>query len=165
MPRRHVSGSPLESLCCFPGVRCPPRTQSSKAVPSQPPYPSPTTTPSLNMLTRASAGFRLGSALSRQCRLNSTTSKPLSSRSQVAPTTFSEKASPRNVHDRPEQIRGFPVSPPPRGVKTDGATPRERPQPTLSREEAFDGPSKPRMMYARQSQRELPDFKVGRAVC
>jgi cytochrome c oxidase assembly factor 1 len=110
------------------------------------------------MLTRTPAGVRLASALSRQCRLNSTTSKPIASRSQVPPTTFSEKASPRNVHDRPEQIRGFPASSPPRWAKNDGAAPGGRP--TLSREEAFDGPSKPRMMYARQSQRELPDFKV-----
>ena len=87
-------------------------------------------------------------------RFNS--SIPRSPRETLQPTTFSEKSAPKTVHDRPEQIRGFPPT------KSGPQWERSVKSETVAEpsEEAFDGPSKPRLVYARRPRRDLPDFTV-----
>jgi hypothetical protein len=110
----------------------------------------------------------------RLVRLASTTTPPAPPpppRQPVSPTTFSEKSSPRNVHDRPEQIRGFPPSrkstTSPQAATTDGDGPLtehgaagHKWTSNVVEEEAFDGPSRPRLLYSRQPRRDLPSFGV-----
>ena len=96
--------------------------------------------------------------LLRSIRLNSSSTKP--PKAEVTPTTFSDKSAPRNVHDRPEQIRGFP--PMGSGPKWTKPAPKTDSAESERKEyDAFDGPSRPRLIYARQPRRDLPDFKVG----
>lgn len=80
-------------------------------------------------------------------------------RAPVVPTTFSEKASPKNVHQRPEQIRGFP----PMTKKPEWETARSTASSSNADPEAFNGPSRPRLMYERPRRRELPEIKVSTA--
>ncbi|KAK1927482.1 cytochrome oxidase complex assembly protein 1-domain-containing protein [Papiliotrema laurentii] len=96
-----------------------------------------------------------------------TSAPPPPPRATITPTTFSEKSSPRNVHDRPEQIRGFPPAKSgPQWQKTSAAsaskpgsaTGESGVKRTAPAEEAFDGPSKPRLVYSRGPRRDLPDF-------
>ncbi|OCF32283.1 hypothetical protein I317_07133 [Kwoniella heveanensis CBS 569] len=91
------------------------------------------------------------------------------SKSQAEPTIFSEKASPREVHERPEVQRGMPPAQAHRLSKVDGrnvnndvgggsrvrAQMREK-----GTEEAFRGPSRPRLIYERPGDRELPRIGV-----
>lgn len=84
---------------------------------------------------------------------------PSSVRSPVSPTTFSEKASPRNVHERPEAQRGLPpTSKIPR--PTEGL-------PVMNQDamDAFEGPSRPRLLNDRTGRRELPQMKVSCRAC
>ncbi|WVF66978.1 hypothetical protein IAT40_001721 [Kwoniella sp. CBS 6097] len=80
-------------------------------------------------------------------------------KSQAEPTIFSEKSSPRDVHERPEVQRGMPTSQRSKvdGVNLNGGT---RVKQTQTREkgteEAFSGPSRPRLIYQRPGDRELP---------
>jgi len=110
-------------------------------------------------------------SLLRLIRLNSTlppSPPPNTPRGQVRPTSFTEKSAPRNVHDRPEQIRGFP--PAKSGPQWQKPTPTG-PAATSTGDggQAFDGPSRPRLVYARGPRRDLPSFKVGpeisRTIC
>ncbi|KAK4687627.1 cytochrome c oxidase assembly factor 1, partial [Tremellales sp. Uapishka_1] len=72
------------------------------------------------------------------------------------PTTFSGKSSPQNIHERPEQARGIP---PVAKIRTAAG-------PTLPRQtsdgpsENFKGPSKPRLVYERPAERELPKLTI-----
>ncbi|WWD16583.1 hypothetical protein CI109_101011 [Kwoniella shandongensis] len=74
----------------------------------------------------------------------------------VEPTVFADKSSPREVHNRPEIIRGMP----PLGSKPKVTTSTgEKGFSTKGREEAFSGPSKPRLVYSRPGERDLPKLK------
>ncbi|KAK8861508.1 hypothetical protein IAR55_002329 [Kwoniella newhampshirensis] len=77
----------------------------------------------------------------------------------VEPTVFADKSSPREVHNRPETIRGMPplgTRPKVGGEKyTTAAASGE----ARSREEAFSGPSRPRLVYERPGGRDLPKLK------
>ncbi|OCF57989.1 hypothetical protein L486_04016 [Kwoniella mangroviensis CBS 10435] len=88
-------------------------------------------------------------------RHNSTTST-LKPKSTAEPTTFSSKSSPRTTYDSPEASRGMP--PPTSGYQRKRV---EEPRFTSSGqgEEAFSGPSRPRLIYERPGDRDLP--KVG----
>ncbi|ORY27474.1 hypothetical protein BCR39DRAFT_227035 [Naematelia encephala] len=98
-------------------------------------------------------------------RPNSTTPPPSTpGTGKVEPTTFSERSSPRQVHPRPEAIRGLPpVGTKPAWSKTTTSTSN----PSVSANEghnavnamAFEGPSRPRMLYERVGTRELPNLK------
>ena len=73
----------------------------------------------------------------------------------VTATTFTDKASPRDVYERPELLRGLPhasaipSTPTPQARTVDGAV-----------MDAFDGPSRPRLIYERTGRRDLPPLKV-----
>jgi len=119
----------------------------------------PTHSHTTTMLTRPL--HRQPFSLLRLIRLNSTSSTPpppTSARAQVQPTSFTEKSAPRNVHDRPEQIRGFP--PAKSGPQWQKPVTAGTPQ-SENGGQAFDGPSRPRLVYARGPRRDLPSFKVG----
>jgi hypothetical protein len=83
---------------------------------------------------------------------------------KVEPTVFASKAQPREVHYRPEHARGMPPA-----VKRPWEQLRRANMGTgqkgeeASLEEAFDGPSKPRMYYDRPADRELPLISVSHA--
>lgn len=80
---------------------------------------------------------------------------------KIEPTIFDSKSQPREVHYRPENHRGMPTSRPGtqapweqlRRVNTGKVKEGEL-------EEAFDGPSRPRMYYDRPGERELPKISV-----
>ena len=69
-------------------------------------------------------------------------------------TTFSGKASPRETHDRPESLRGLP--------QISKFASSSQPQSSMSQAtmDAFDGPSRPRLLSDRVGRRDLPPLKV-----
>ncbi|WWC97032.1 hypothetical protein V866_003909 [Kwoniella sp. B9012] len=91
----------------------------------------------------------------RSIRYNSTTSS-LKPKSTAEPTTFSSKSSPRTTYDSPEASRGMP--PPTSGYQRKRA---EEPRFSSSGqgEEAFSGPSRPRLIYERPGDRDLPKIR------
>ncbi|WVQ83601.1 hypothetical protein IAT38_005742 [Cryptococcus sp. DSM 104549] len=92
--------------------------------------------------------------------LRSASTAPPPPRTPVEPTTFSDKSAPRQVHMRPELIRGMPGAPGGvLGAGPYGTVPRKKsevPRRAEGGEESFSGPSRPRMMYERPGGRDLP---------
>jgi hypothetical protein len=85
---------------------------------------------------------------------------PPSNRPQ--PTVFSNKSSPQQIHDRPEMIRGMPA-----GKSTPSWAKGGGPIPAYIKTERgddFAGPSRPRMVYERPGEKDLPKLKVSRRV-
>lgn len=82
---------------------------------------------------------------------------------QPQPTSFTAKASPRQTLAHPEEIRGMPPLNP-RTVVNKGkvGVAGERGKGRDEKEvfEAFEGPSKPRLIYERPGGRELPKVRV-----
>ncbi|WVW80070.1 hypothetical protein I302_102043 [Kwoniella bestiolae CBS 10118] len=80
---------------------------------------------------------------------------------QAEPTTFASKSSPRTTYDSPEASRGMPPSS--AGYQRPAA--RRVEEPRFSRagqgqgEEAFSGPSRPRLIYERPWDRDLPKIR------
>lgn len=88
---------------------------------------------------------------------------------QPQPTSFTAKASPRQTLSHPEEIRGMPPLSPRDAVnkgKADTVTVGERGKGRDGKEvfEAFEGPSKPRLIYERPGGRELPKVRVSRGL-
>jgi hypothetical protein len=83
-------------------------------------------------------------------------------RPRIEATTFDGKSSPREVHERPERIRGMP----PKGLGPAwqkagaAAATTARPSGQKGEEEDFAGPSRPRMYYDRPGERDLPKLNV-----
>ncbi|WVQ94637.1 hypothetical protein IAU59_001717 [Kwoniella sp. CBS 9459] len=139
---------------------------------SHPRLPAPLTLPlSLTLTARAvPTHLQRPTRSLPQCRFASTSpvSQPQSDspKSPTAagaaePTIFSEKSSPREVHERPEVQRGMPSSTSQRlrseaAAKLSGSGSGSV---RHAREEAFSGPSRPRLIYERPGDRELP--KIG----
>lgn len=82
---------------------------------------------------------------------------------RIQPTTFSEKSAPRQVHERPEKLRGMGPSSgqfwakPGEGAGSNSGGGPGRPGPAA---EQFGGPSRPRLVYDRPGERELPKLKA-----
>ncbi|WVR03878.1 hypothetical protein IAU60_000877 [Kwoniella sp. DSM 27419] len=76
-------------------------------------------------------------------------------KAQPEPTVFSQKAAPREIHERPEVQRGMPVG----GLKFQSSGHRATARAEGGPEEAFAGPSRPRLIYERPGDRDLP--KIG----
>ncbi|WWC87809.1 uncharacterized protein L201_002701 [Kwoniella dendrophila CBS 6074] len=101
------------------------------------------------------------SPISLLVRLNSTntttTAKP---QTQSEPTVFSSKSHPRTTYDSPETSRGMP--PPTSGFQRKTTTTftkskeGESSSASKDKEEAFSGPSRPRLIYERPGDRDLP---------
>lgn len=87
-------------------------------------------------------------------------------RPPVEPTTFDGKASPRDIHLRPN-MRGLPKVPTPweKERKLNGSATRPAPKatPEAQHEEVFNSPARPRAIYQRP--RDLPILKVRRSFC
>lgn len=77
------------------------------------------------------------------------------------PTVFSAKSSPQQIHNRPEMIRGMPAGSTPSWAKGGGPVPAYT---RTERGDNFAGPSKPRLVYERPGEKELPKLKVSHAV-
>ncbi|EIW66621.1 hypothetical protein TREMEDRAFT_74761 [Tremella mesenterica DSM 1558] len=85
-------------------------------------------------------------------------SNPSRQTPKLEPTTFSEKASPRQVHERPENLRGLPSSSPPQFWTKPGQTTKiNDAKPGSMTGEEFGGPSRPRMVYDRP--KDLPKLR------
>ena len=89
------------------------------------------------------------------------------SRKPIEPTTFADKSSPRQVYERPEQSRGMPPASAPSFSKpltsaSAAAAGAGKPVKEMTLEEAFSGPSRPRLVYAVPSRkpRDLPRLGV-----
>ncbi|WWC60230.1 uncharacterized protein I303_102796 [Kwoniella dejecticola CBS 10117] len=107
------------------------------------------------------------SPLTRRYNSTSSTSRTQSP-TQSEATVFSSKSSPRTTYDSPETSRGMP--PPSAGYQRPqpltssqaanqlGNGPNSsRPTPrSMDAEEAFKGPSRPRLIYERPGERDLP---------
>ncbi|CAD6566435.1 MAG: hypothetical protein TREMPRED_002585 [Tremellales sp. Tagirdzhanova-0007] len=91
--------------------------------------------------------YRLASTASTAGLLSTPTRAPPSS------TTFSGKASPRDSHDPPEYPRGLP--------QTSKFISSSQPRYPMSQAtmDAFDGPSRPRLLSDRVGRRDLPPLK------
>lgn len=76
-------------------------------------------------------------------------------RPPLEPTVFDGKASPREIHLRPNPMRGMPPS----QRKPGSEKPRQIPKKLEEESQSFTGPSRPRAVYTRPS-RELPRMKV-----
>ncbi len=100
----------------------------------------------------------------RSASSSSTPASPPSS-SRLQPTTFSSKAVPREIHERPEERRPIPSR---SKVESSSSSPASSSSssststtPTSKSEHDFSGPSKPRMVYDRPKEaRALPSLKV-----
>lgn len=109
--------------------------------------------PGIQLARLACSAGRISRAGPSLLRLASTLPPP--PRRQPEPVTFSAKATPRkSLHESPETARGLPPS----SALPHGSTGRVHASP--AQEAAFDGPSKPRMVYERNKGRELPLLKV-----
>jgi cytochrome c oxidase assembly factor 1 len=73
------------------------------------------------------------------------------------PTVFSNKSAPQQIHDRPEMIRGMPAGSTPSWAKGGGPIPKYV---RVEKGDDFAGPSKPRLVYERPGERDLPNLKV-----
>jgi hypothetical protein len=85
---------------------------------------------------------------------SATTASAFPPRIPVAPTTFSAKSSPREVHERPEVLRG--LSPTSKISSPHGG----QISPSQATIDAFEGPSRPRLLNDRTGRRDLPPLKV-----
>ena len=96
--------------------------------------------------------YRLASTASTAGLLSTPTRAPPSS------TTFSGKASPRDSHDPPEYPRGLP--------QTSKFISSSQPRYPMSQAtmDAFDGPSRPRLLSDRVGRRDLPPLKVSELI-
>ena len=89
------------------------------------------------------------------------------SRKPIEPTTFADKSAPRQVYERPEQSRGMPpanapsFSKPLTSASSDAATGEGKPVKEMTLEEAFSGPSRPRLVYAIPSRKRKDLPKLG----
>ncbi|WRT65631.1 uncharacterized protein IL334_002576 [Kwoniella shivajii] len=107
---------------------------------------------SLRSLPRSTYILGRSSSLSTPIRWN-TSNASHTSRVQAEATTFASKSAPRTIYDSPEASRGMP--PPSSGFQR-----RRVEEPKIQREgekgEAFNGPSRPRLIYERPGDRDLP---------
>jgi len=78
------------------------------------------------------------------------------------PTVFSNKSAPQQIHDRPEMIRGMPAGSTPSWAKGGGPIPKYI---RVEKGDDFAGPSKPRLVYERPGERDLPILKVRCILC
>ncbi|ODN76735.1 hypothetical protein L202_05354 [Cryptococcus amylolentus CBS 6039] len=106
--------------------------------------------------------------LASRCSIISSRALSTQNPSTPTPEVFSSKATPRETLHRPEAFRGMPSSG--RTVNPNGAFDANNPHkgkifmgvdPKNKEEvyEAFDGPSKPRLIYERPGGRDLPKAK------
>ena len=113
-------------------------------------------------------GLRVGSLPLRGLpRRYATVAKPTTAQTsnapRIQPTTFSGKSAPREVHERPEKLRGMGPNSgqfwakPGEGAGSHSAGGPMKPGPAA---EQFGGPSRPRLVYERPGDRELPRLKV-----
>ncbi|KAL0252386.1 hypothetical protein I308_101777 [Cryptococcus tetragattii IND107] len=80
---------------------------------------------------------------------------------QPAATSFTAKASPRQTLSHPEELRGMPPLAPRTAVNKGKIDVGERGKGRDGKEvfEAFEGPSRPRLIYERPGGRELPKVR------
>ncbi|KAE8539711.1 hypothetical protein D1P53_003647 [Cryptococcus gattii VGV] len=80
---------------------------------------------------------------------------------QPPPTSFTAKASPRQTLSHPEELRGMPPLTPRTAVNKGKIDIGERGKGRDEKEvfEAFEGPSRPRLIYERPGGRELPKVR------
>lgn len=83
---------------------------------------------------------------------------------QPPPTSFTAKASPRQTLSHPEELRGMPPHTPRTAVNKGKVDIGDRGKGRAEKEvfEAFEGPSRPRLIYERPGGRELPKVRVSK---
>jgi hypothetical protein len=117
-------------------------------------YKSPIMRTSINRLIRTQpSGLRSITTTSR----HASPPRPPPKIDRPQPTVFSNKSSPQQIHDRPEMIRGMPAGSTPSWAKGGGSVPKYV---KTEKGDDFAGPSKPRLVYERPGERELPSLKV-----